>query len=235
MKPYLNLLKLENVSLFQQLQLEEALLRTHSGNWCLVNEGSSPAVVLGISGKAETLIDIPILNKHHLPIIRRFSGGGTVVVDENTIFVSLICNTDAADVLCFPKQILHWNGNLYNHPLRNTDFRVTENDYAIGTQKFGGNAQYICKNRWLHHSTLLWDFNPDRMRILKMPPKIPCYRKQRSHEEFLCKLNSFLNCKNTFKSEFIESVSKHFDIQNVAFQDAIVHLKRPHRKATTLL
>lgn len=53
-------------------------------------------------------------------------------------------------------------------------------DYALGNLKFGGNAQAITKNRWLHHSSLLWDFDEARMaRILQNPKKAPEYRQVR--------------------------------------------------------
>ncbi len=52
-------------------------------------------------------------------------------------------------------------------------------DYAYGERKFGGNAQAITKQRWLHHTSLLWDFSDARMRLLKHPSKAPEYRAVR--------------------------------------------------------
>lgn len=49
-------------------------------------------------------------------------------------------------------------------------------DYVFGERKFGGNAQAITKNRWLHHTSLLWDFADARMALLKHPSKVPEYR-----------------------------------------------------------
>ena len=93
----MNILHLKNVSIFEQLQLEEALLRADTRNVCIINEGSSPAIVMGISGKAEELIDLEKLEQNPIPVIKRYSGGGTVVVDPNTLFVSFICNKDLVD------------------------------------------------------------------------------------------------------------------------------------------
>lgn len=234
-KPKLNYLKIKNVPILQQLQLEEALLRTDSTNWCLINEGSPPAIVMGISGKADSLIHFELLNKNPIPVIRRFSGGGTVVVDEQTIFITLICNSEAIKIPSFPNQILCWNGNLYKHPLRKSNFKIAENDYAIGHKKFGGNAQYICKGRWLHHSTLLWDYTPERMSLLKMPQKTPAYREDRTHEDFLCRLDSILESKSAFYQDFISSLSNHFQLKPVSYLEAASFLERPHRKSTTLI
>ena len=49
-------------------------------------------------------------------------------------------------------------------------------DYCFGDVKFGGNAQAITKQRFLHHTSLLWDYQSERMRLLKHPSKIPDYR-----------------------------------------------------------
>ena len=49
-------------------------------------------------------------------------------------------------------------------------------DYAFGETKFGGNAQAITKQRWLHHTSFLWDFQDSRMDLLKHPTRAPDYR-----------------------------------------------------------
>jgi hypothetical protein len=51
-KPLLRLLRLpKDVSLLQQLWLEEALFRSHTGNWFVLKDGvATPTIVLGISG-----------------------------------------------------------------------------------------------------------------------------------------------------------------------------------------
>ncbi|NGX54212.1 MAG: hypothetical protein K1000chlam4_00937, partial [Chlamydiae bacterium] len=46
-----SLLHLSGLPIFEQLQLEEALLRADEGNWCLINSGVPPAIVMGISAK----------------------------------------------------------------------------------------------------------------------------------------------------------------------------------------
>ena len=54
-----HLIHLKGMSIFDQLTLEEQLLRDDSRNFCILSEGSSPAIVMGISGKPEELIHIP--------------------------------------------------------------------------------------------------------------------------------------------------------------------------------
>jgi lipoate-protein ligase A len=58
----------------------------------------------------------------------------------------------------------------------------------VGQRKFGGNAQAISKDRWLHHTSFLWDYEPDRMALLKQPSRAPEYRAGRDHSEFIVPL-----------------------------------------------
>lgn len=61
MRPRLNVLNLlgRGVSLFEQLCLEEALLRSDKGNWVIINRGAEPpTVVMGISGVPAKLINL---------------------------------------------------------------------------------------------------------------------------------------------------------------------------------
>ena len=71
-----------------QLRLEEALLRHTSDNWCVMAEASGPpSIVLGISGKPAKMCNLDLVARDRVPLIRRFTGGGTVVVGDGTLFV----------------------------------------------------------------------------------------------------------------------------------------------------
>ncbi len=50
----------------------------------------------------------------------------------------------------------------------------------FGQHKFGGNAQAITGKRWLHHTSLLWRYQPSRMAQLAHPKKAPTYRQVRA-------------------------------------------------------
>lgn len=187
--PSLHFIHLKNTPIFEQLQLEEALLRGEDKNYCLVNEGSPRAIVMGISGKPEELLNLETVRQEEIPVIKRFSGGGTVIVDENTLFVTLIMNQKDVPIDPFPEPILAWSAHLYSGAWAIPGFALRENDYCIGEKKCGGNAQYIKKGRWLHHTSFLLDFSPQNMNHLQLPTRKPKYRGNRSHSEFLIGLN----------------------------------------------
>lgn len=230
----IHLLHLKNTSIFEQLQIEEALLRADNRNWCIINEGSSKAIVMGISGKIDELIDKQKLSLKSVPVIRRFSGGGTVFIDPNTLFVSFIMNQNFASIPSYPKHISEWTKQFYMPFFQPLAFNLQEYDYAIGQHKCGGNAQSIIKERWLHHSSFLWDFESNNMDYLLYPKKVPEYRQGRSHLDFLCKLREFNHWDN--KEHFFEAfkgyIKSQFEVTEVPFESIKDILIKPHRKAT---
>jgi len=215
------LLELENVPILEQLRIEEALLRVDNREWCILGRGTPPAIVMGISGKPEQLLHIERVKAEGIPVIKRFSGGGTVVVDQQTFFVTFIRNGKA-----FPKEILKWTEEIYRDVFPQMTLR--ENDYVFGNLKFGGNAQYIQKERWLHHTSFLWDYDPQRMSLLKFPAKRPAYRGDRDHGAFLCRLKEHVESVETIFARLKSRLSA----QPVALQELASLLKQPHRKAT---
>ena len=49
-----------------------------------------------------------------MQVIKRFSGGGTVVVDEDTVFSTLILQAAAVPGLeCYPRPIMRWSEGFY--------------------------------------------------------------------------------------------------------------------------
>ena len=57
-----------------------------------MNNHLNPTIVMGLSGKVETLINVEKAKELHVPVIKRFSGGGTVVVDNSTFCLTFILN-----------------------------------------------------------------------------------------------------------------------------------------------
>lgn len=235
MKSTLHLLHLYQWPVFQQLQLEEALLRADLRNWCVWNEGSPDAIVMGISGKPKELINEKKFHQNPIPVIRRFSGGGCVRIDQDTLFVTLILNQKCTPVQPYPQQILCWTKGLYEPLFDSQQFSVQENDYVLGNRKFGGNAQYLAKNRWLHHSSLLWDYCKDKMEHLLLPLKRPDYRNNRPHHEFLCTLKPFFKSRDHFWQQLKESLAQHFELCQLTARHVQDIQQKPHRKATQLI
>ncbi|XP_051131521.1 uncharacterized protein LOC127251726 [Andrographis paniculata] len=235
--PLINILRLKGVPILQQLHLEERLLRTTSDNWFIINDGTiDPTIVMGISGKPKELIHIDSVIRDDVPVIRRFTGGGTVIVDQATIFVTFICNKGAVpDLQSYPKPIMSWSSLIYEKVFQGIgDFRLHENDYILGNRKFGGNAQSIIKNRWVHHTSFLWDYQKSNMGYLKMPKRAPKYRQERDHLEFICRMKDYISRSN-FIDRTIDAVGNHFVLKSEDLEDAQNHLSSNFAPTSRLL
>lgn len=232
-KPKVNLIQLDSYPILQQLRLEEALLRTSGENYILMNKGSSPAIVLGISQKPEEMVDLALAQSTNIPLIRRFSGGGTVVVDENTLFVTYIFNAKDVSIAPFPRPIAEWTTSLYQKAFPHLPFHLRENDYCLHDKKIGGNAQYLRKERWLHHTTFLFDYHPERMDLLLHPKKAPAYREGRSHEDFVTKFSSWLKTKEDFFLPLELSLQEALTITPIS--PPLERIAEPHRQSTELI
>lgn len=231
----LHYLELRNFPILEQLRLEEALLRVDDRNWCLINRGSPRSIVMGISGKAEEVSFLNKVQDANIPVIKRYSGGGTVIVDSDTVFISFIANRSILPCPCYPRKVMDWSGEFYAPLLHPYPFAVRENDYVIGDHKFGGNAQSITKDRFVHHSTLLWDFSDTNMDFLQFPAKVPEYRGKRAHSDFLCRLKDYCKCQDQFVSGFLEQLGASYCLESSDVEKLRSLQEAPHRQVVTLI
>lgn len=79
--------------------------------------------------KPAELLEVDLVLRDQVPVIKRFTGGGTVTVDHGTIFVTFICNRDAVPGLqLYPRPIMSWSSQLYSRVFEGFgDFHLREN------------------------------------------------------------------------------------------------------------
>ncbi len=226
----INILTFDNLPILEQLHIEEGLLKTSEENFILLNSGSPRAIIMGISSKKEEVVNLELSSKDQIPIIQRFTGGGTVIVDENTLFVTFIFQKDLHDFELYPTSILNWAGYALKSALNLSNFTILGNDFTLNEKKIGGNAQYIKKNRFLHHTSFVHDFTPSNMNYLLHPPKEPLYRQGRTHCDFLTPLAPHLS-KEEFKTRIITYFSTFYTVN----LDSMIPTFASHRRSTQVL
>jgi lipoate-protein ligase A len=205
--------------------MEEALLRAGEGHWCLVNYGSPPAIVMGFSGTVNDVVHAPAI-----PVIRRFSGGGTVVVDEDTVFFSLILDGTALSFPANPVDVMRWVGMLVAPAFLPKTMVVEEQDYTIDGRKVGGNAQSFSRGRFVHHTSFLWSWDKERMALLNMPVRQPAYRRRRSHNDFCHKVSEFFPTKEDMIQALEQCLQPWFVCVSVSEDELGPTLQKPHRR-----
>jgi len=252
-------LRLRNTPVLRMLQIEEGLFRADTRSWFITNAWDTPpagderaaaaahdaaqSIVLGISGKPAEMLHRAAVRELGVPVIRRFSGGGTIISDADTLFATFICAADAEpDVGAYPEPILAWTAGVYEAALRQCgapNFAVRANDYCLNTPegdlKFGGNAQGISGKRWLHHTSLLWSFDRRRMDLLQQPKKQPEYRARRPHASFVRGLGETLRCREEFGGALVDAARGKWELVPVGVEEAEAALALPHRQVTRLL
>lgn len=147
-----------------------------------------------------------------IPVIKRYSGGGTVICDKDTFFISFILNKIVLPPkLRWPTTLIEYYGNFYKeifdelskkYPLL-PEFNLKENDYILGDKKFGGNAMCFSKTRMVHHTSFLFNYSKENMKYLQNPLKQPQYRSNRDHTDFLVPLNKYLPSSDVLKESVI--------------------------------
>jgi len=148
-------------------------------------------VVLGRIGREEVDVNLQRTKEDHIPVLRRSSGGGTVLQGPGCLNYSLILlKQNHPDLNDIRKSYAWISAKIITALLQSgveAYFRPTS-DLATGLaeKKFSGNAQRRGKNYILHHGTILYNFDLELIsRYLNMPHDIPEYRKHRPHTDFV--------------------------------------------------
>jgi lipoate-protein ligase A len=165
---------------------EEAVLRV----W----EPADYFVVLGYSNRVLSEINVAACDAKGIPILRRFSGGGSVLQGPGCLNYSLVLRNERlpipADLTESYRYVLARHVALCaNHGAAPVEIQGVS-DLTLDGRKFSGNAQHRKRLCSLFHGTFLFAFDIARIEtFLLMPLRQPDYRRARSHEAFLCNLN----------------------------------------------
>ena len=184
-----------NLPAAEFLATEEALLdfcEDHSDHPGFLSFWESPqyAVVLGFGKKLADEVHQDRCRDLGIPILRRTSGGGTVLQGPGCLNYSLVLPIEAPDELnaitatnIFVMQQIH----TALAPIVPGQLAIQGyTDLTIDTVKFSGNAQRRKKRTILFHGSFLIDFNLDLIpQTLQEPAQQPEYRRHRPHRDFL--------------------------------------------------
>jgi lipoate---protein ligase len=178
------------------LALDEALLLEaeagRSGEVLRVWERPQFAVVLGSGCKLVEDVKEAACERDGVPVLRRSSGGGTVLLGQGCLLFSVVLRMEqAAELAAIHSSYAYILGRVVD-ALRSGVTGIEAagiSDLAVRGLKFSGNAQQRKRHHLLHHGTLLYAFPLEVVSTyLHMPQRQPEYRQNREHYTFLCNL-----------------------------------------------
>lgn len=146
--------------------MEEFLLKNYRENIFMLWQ-SQECVVVGKHQNTLAEINYPYVEERGIPVARRLSGGGTVYHDMGNVNFSFMINGSEGKLVDFRRHtsIIVSFLNKLGVPAQSNQ----RHDIAINGLKISGNAEHIFKKRVLHHGTLLFNTNLERLEKSIMP------------------------------------------------------------------
>ena len=168
------------------LHFDEELL-AHGEGVLRFWETAKECIVLGQSGRLERDVNLDACRAASVPVLRRSSGGGAVLLGPGCLNYALVLplawNCAWREVRYSWQWIMSRMREALGIPGLSHE---GESDLARHGRKVSGNAQRRTKSAILHHGTILYDFDAARPeRYLRLPHRQPTYRAGRSHRDFL--------------------------------------------------
>lgn len=193
------LLQTPALRIAEQIALDRALMPAVGAGalppLARVWEFPDEAVVVGVAQRPDEYVHREACAADGVPVLRRFSGGGTVCIMRGCVVFSVIMPLGGAlkvyDVSGAYRHILLSAINRFcrlNIPV------VFEPpcDLVVNNRKIAGNAQAQKRGAVLVHGSVLVNADIARMeRYLRQPAVAPAYRAGRSHAAFVQNLSAY--------------------------------------------
>ncbi|MDA9934386.1 lipoate--protein ligase family protein [Rubripirellula sp.] len=179
------------------LALDEAVLMREAAEsdrfqpWEILRvwEFSQPVVVAGRSSRIRQEIDVDYCHAMKMPILRRCTGGASVVAGPGCLMYSVVLDHAVHDGL---RKIDAAHQYVMSRVLAAVQQQVPAAnlqgicDLTWQNRKCSGNSLRVTRDRILYHGTVLYDFDLTMLsRCLLKAPRQPDYRVGRDHSDFV--------------------------------------------------
>lgn len=175
----------------EQLTREWALFQSVEsgapGNLCRCWQAARPVVVVGRSSALAADVSLDVCREDRVPVLRRFSGGGAVVLGPGCLNYAVVLSLVSWPALINVSASFHVILGRIVAALGISGLSLAGGtDLVLDGRKVSGNAQRRGRRALIHHGTLLCGFDPRlATRYLKEPSRQPAYRAARRHAEFI--------------------------------------------------
>jgi lipoate-protein ligase A len=180
------------------LALDEALLLSSDNDHLRFWEPANHSVILGRSSSYDNEVAVETCNDLGVPILRRVSGGATIVTGPGCLMYAVVLDLRERPALMDLTAAHRFVLGRMVEALQSLEPTVTmagTSDMAFhgdgALRKFSGNSVRRVRSRLLYHGTLLYNFDlPLIGKLLQVAPRQPDYRGQRDHGAFVTNLRA---------------------------------------------
>lgn len=153
---------------YLNIAAEEYFVKHASEDMCMIwiNEKS---VIIGKHQNAFAEINYPYVRANQIPVIRRISGGGAVYHDTGNVNFTFIQKTDKTNQVDFKRFT-----SIIANFMQSLGIEVNinkRNSLFVGSLKFSGHAEHVFHDRVLHHGTILFNTDMEKLQNCLTPEK----------------------------------------------------------------
>lgn len=147
------------------------------------------SVVLGRSSKATREAQLESCARYGVPVLRRCSGGSTILAGTGCLMYSAVLSIDDKPQLAMIDASHQFVMDRLLVATKSCGIEATREgicDLVYQGKKFSGNALRIKRHSVLYHGTLLYSLDLSLLeKLLGKPDREPEYRQGRSHSDFV--------------------------------------------------
>lgn len=167
-------------------------------------------VVLGRSNQIDKEVNAAACANHEVPILRRYGGGGTVVLYPGCLIVSV--GTWVKSQYDNDYYFRKLNQSIIDAiHMRQPELALEQkghSDIVCGQKKIAGTSLFRSRHYLLYQASLIVEMDLEKIEsYLKHPSREPDYRKGRGHRDFLSSLSAESN-----QNETCSQWEEHFQI-----------------------
>jgi lipoate---protein ligase len=147
-------------------------------------------VVIGKGSNPEQELNLEAIARDSIPVMRRASGGCAVVLSPNMLVVA---SANYEQPQPKSRDFFQQRNDIILRALSHCDVNdvafAGTSDLALRGKKIAGTAIYRNRNVVFYHAILNLNESPEMIaKYLQVPPRMPEYRRQRTHVEFVTSL-----------------------------------------------
>ena len=219
------------------MAVEEALLIRAGREPLFLLWENAPVVIVGRHQNVWSEVNLSYARQEKIRVIRRLSGGGAVYHDSGNLNYTFIVPIESGR----SKKSVEPDFKFWSKPIINVLNQVGvdaqfsgRNDLTVEGKKFSGTAQVRVGGHLLHHGTLLFSTDFDKMnRLLTVDPEKFNSKGVSSVKARVANLSDYLPTsigKTRFKKLLLDELSKETDLTFKSFSirqlETIRRLKR---------